>query len=367
LECTAPPGHECITGADDFHAAVATMYAAEVTIDDNTPPTLPPPTGPLWEPGTYSGFHKGTESVTVSAQDVGGGVQSIVLAAYGHPIEIYSAPCNFTFAQPCPLSTGQQALTLPTAELSDGTHTLTLTATNAAGNESQVATQQITVANDPPPPPTNLTATPTQTGSSTFTVTWTNPADVAPITEAIYQICPASGSGTCAEPLPAPVNGPATVTAPGPGLWTLAVWLHNAAGNSDPANAAHVTLTFTPQESHGGPDGSSSSIGKGSGSSKTGDDGSTAPGHKLHIVATMRRRMLTVRVTGPSSGIVKVNYTAGYHGIVIATHSKTTNLRHGKLTTTFTLSARAAAHATIRVSVRLGDSPPATSTLYRSL
>jgi hypothetical protein len=365
LRCTAPTGQQCITGGEHFHAAVATMYSATVTLTDPTPPTLNTPTGALWEPGAHDSFHKGTESVTVSAQDVGGGVQSIVLAADGHPVETYSAPCNFTFVQPCPLSTGQQTLTLPTSELSDGAHTLTITATDAAGNESEVATQQITVANEPPPSPTNLIAVPIQTGGSTFNVTWTNPADIAPITEATYQICPANGLGTCAEPLPAPPDGPATVTVPGPGLWTLAVWLYDAAGNSRPANAAHVTLTVTPEASHGGSGGGSNSNGKGSGSSNSDGNGSTAPKSQLHIVETVHRHKLTVHVTGPSSGTVKVHYTARYRGKVIAVRSKTTVLRHGKLTVTFTLPARAATHATIRISAQLGHDPPATSTLLR--
>jgi hypothetical protein len=300
-----------------------------------------------------------------SAQDIGGGVQSIVLAADGYPVEAYNALCNFTFVQPCPLSTGQQTLTLPTTQLADGTHTLTLTATDAAHNKSQIATQQITVANDPPPPPTNLIAAPTQTGSSTFNIAWTNPADVAPITEATYQICPASGSGACAEPLPAPADGPATVTVPGPGLWTLAVWLHDAAGNSNPANATHVTLTVAPKESHGRlGGGGSSSVGDGSGSN-SGGNASTPPESKLHVIETLRRRKLMVRVTGPSGGIVKVSYTARYQDNVIARATRIAKLRHSKLTLTFTLSGRAAAHATICVSAQLGRSSPTTTTLNR--
>ena len=218
------------------------------------------------------------------------------------------------------------------------------------------------MANNPPPPPTNLTAAPTQPSSSTFNITWTNPADVTPITEATYRVCPASGSGTCAEPLPTLANGPATVTVPGPGVWTLSVWLHDAAGNSSPTNAAHVTLTLTPEESHGEPGGSSNPSGKSSGSSNLGGNGSTAPTSKLHVIETMRHRKLIVHVTGPTSGLVKVHYTASYRGKVIATHSKTTNLGHGKLTVIFILSVRAAAHATIRVSAQLIHNPPATST-----
>ena len=102
IVCRAPTGEECVTGAT-LHAAWATMYGARVTLSDPTPPTLNTPSGALWGPGEADGFHKGTESVTVAAQDVGGGVASIVLAVDGHPVETYNASCNFTFAQPCPV------------------------------------------------------------------------------------------------------------------------------------------------------------------------------------------------------------------------------------------------------------------------
>jgi hypothetical protein len=86
------------------------MYGATVTLSDPTPPTLSAPSGALWGEGEASGFHKGTESVAVAAADVGGGVASIVLSADGRPVETYSAPCNFTFAQPCPVIDGHADL-----------------------------------------------------------------------------------------------------------------------------------------------------------------------------------------------------------------------------------------------------------------
>jgi hypothetical protein len=146
IVCQAPMGEECVTGATE-HKVWAAMYGATVTLSDPAPPTLSAPSGALWGPGEAGGFHKGAESVTTSAQDAGGGVQSIVLAADGQPVETYNAPCNFTLVQPCPLSTGAQTLTLPTTSLTDGPHTLTLVATDAAGNQSTVASEQITVKN----------------------------------------------------------------------------------------------------------------------------------------------------------------------------------------------------------------------------
>jgi hypothetical protein len=349
--CQAPSGDECVTGATE-HKVWATLYGATVTLSDPTPPTLSAPSGALWGPGEAGGFHKGTESVTVSADDVGGGVASIVLSADGRPVETYAAPCNFTFAQPCPSSTGTQTLTLPTAQLSDGTHTLTLVATDAAGNQSTVASQEITVENGASPPPVGLSATATQTGGSTFTVTWSDPTgQLAPITGALYQVCPASGSGSgaCSAPASAPAGGPATVTVPGPGSWSIAVWLSNAAGNASPANAAHTNVVVP----------SSNSGGSGTGHSAT----ATTP--TIHVTETLRGRELVVHVSGPASGTVRVGFIARLQRRTVASGAKTVALKHGQLSVVFRLGPRTAAHALIRVRAKLDHELAVTSTLRR--
>lgn len=348
IVCQPPTGRECVTGATQ-HAVWAAMYGATVTLSDPTPPTLSAPSGALWGPGE-AGFHKGTESVAVSAQDVGGGVASIVLSADGHPMETYTAPCNFTFAQPCASSTGTVTLSLPTTQLSDGKHTLTLAATDAAGNQSTVASEEITVDNSAPAAPVSLAATPTQTGGSTFTVTWSDPqGQLAPITGALYQVCPATGSGSCTAPVAAPAAGPATVTVPGPGGWSIAVWLSNAAGNASPANSAHTNVVVPPPNSGG----------SGSGHTTT----STTP--KVRVTETLRGRELVVHVTGPANGKVRVGFTGRLKGKIIASGAKSVVLKHGRLTVTFRLGARTAAHALIRVSAKLDHEPAVTSTLHR--
>jgi hypothetical protein len=385
IVCQAPSGQTCVTGATE-HPVWAAMYGATVTLSDPTPPTLGTPSGALWEPGASGGFHKGTESVTISAQDVGGGVQSIVLSAAGHPVETYSASCNFTFAQPCPLSTGTQTLTLATTELSDGTHTLTLLATDAAGNQSTVASEQITVENNPPPPPVGLAATATQTGGSTFTATWSDPAgQVAPITAATYQVCPAGGSGACSAPAAAPAEGPATVMVPGPGTWTLTVWLTNAAGNGSPVNAAHTTLTVPAGGAGGGGSGSGgsssggSSSGGGSGGGGSSGGGSSGGGSggggssggspsskaTVRVTEALHGRELVVHVSGSATGKVRVSFTGRLGGRTVASGAKTVALKRGTLTATFKLGPRTAAHATIRVSAKLDHQLAVTSTLHR--
>lgn len=349
IVCEAPAGDECVTGATQ-HEVWAAMYGATVTLSDPTPPTLSAPSGGLWEAG---GFHKGTESLTVEAQDVGGGVASIVLSVDGRAIDTYTAPCNFTFARPCP-STVAQTLSLPTTELSDGKHTLTLLATDAAGNQSTVDSQEITVDNSAPPPPVGLAATPTQTGSSTFTLTWSDPPEqLAPITGALYEVCPASGTGSCSAPAAAPAAGPASVTVPSPGSWSIAVWLSNAAGNASSTDAAQTTVVVPPPNSGG------AGTGKGSGTGTT-----SKP--KLHLSETLRGRELTVHVSGPTSGRVRVGFTGRLKGKIVAHAAKTASLKHGRLTVKFKLGPRTAAHALVRVSAKLDHHAAVTSTLHRS-
>jgi len=350
IVCQAPSGDECVTGATE-HKVWAAMYGATVTLSDPTPPTLGAPSGTLWGPGEAGGFHKGTESISVSADDVGGGVASIVLSADGRPVGTYTAPCNYTLAQPCPSSTGAQTLMLPTTQLSDGTHTLTLVATDAAGNQSTVASEQITVDNGAPPPPVGLSATATQAGSSIFTATWSDPAgQVAPITGALYQVCPAGGSGSCSAPAPAPAAGPATVTVPGPGSWSIAVWLTNAAGNASPTAAAHTSVVVSP----------SSPAGSGTG---TGHSAGTKP--TIRVTEALRGRELVVHVSGPATGRVRVGFNGRLGGRTVASAAKTVALKHGRLTVMFKLGPRTAARALIRVSAKLDHELAVTSTLHR--
>jgi hypothetical protein len=345
IVCQPPTERECVTGATQ-HAVWAAMYGATVTLSDPTAPTLSAPSGSLWGPGEAGGFHKGTESVAIAAQDVGGGVAHFVLSADGRPVASYTAPCDFTFAQPCPSSTGAQTLSLPTTQLSDGKHTLTLVATDAAGNQSTVASEEIVVDNSPPPPPVGLSAAATQTGGSTFTATWSDPpGQLAPITGALYQVCPASGSGACSAPAPAPAAGPATVAVPGAGSWTIAVWLTNAAGNASPANAARTNVLVPPPGSGG--------------------HGATATTPKIHLTERLSGRELVVHVSGPARGRVRVGFTGRLKGRIVASGAKVVTLKHGHLTVAFKLGARTAAHALIRVSAKLDHEAAVTSTLHR--
>ena len=162
--CQALAEEECITGATQY-AVWAAIYGATVTVSDPTPPTLSAPSGTLWGPGEADGFHKGTESVTVSASDVGGGVARITLSIDGQPLATYAAPCNYTFAQPCPSSTGNTNPGIPNhADLRRQPTRWSLVATDAAGNQSTIASEAITIDNSPPPPTNRTVRNPNTSG-----------------------------------------------------------------------------------------------------------------------------------------------------------------------------------------------------------
>jgi hypothetical protein len=162
IVCAAPPEEVCVTGSG-LHATWAAMYGASVTVADQTPPTLSTPTGPLWGSGE-AGVHKGTESVTVAAEDVGGGVQSVALLADGRQMASFGPTCNFTLSQPCPSAIAPQTFALPTTQLPDGTHMVEVVATDAAGNRT-AESERIVVQNAPPPAP-GVWTTATRTTSS---------------------------------------------------------------------------------------------------------------------------------------------------------------------------------------------------------
>jgi hypothetical protein len=325
IDCLAPTGEECITGAT-LHAAWAAMYGATVTITDPNPPTLTTPHGELWEPAEY---HHGTQTVQVSAADQGGGIKTIDLAADGQPIATYNASCDYTHPQPCPSSTGEQTLTLPTSHLPDGTHTLTLTATDAAGNQSAPISEQVTVVNNPPAAPLDLLANALAANSTTFTATWTNPgAQIAPITSATYQVCPLSNLGPCGEAISTSASGPATVQVPGAGTWDLAVWLNSAARSGSLSTAAHITLTAQALRAN-------NALGPPISSPTPTVSGASAPAPSppgpasVYVSATIHRTSIVVVVNGPPKGSVRIKLTARIKSWVVFTSNRRVALKHG--------------------------------------
>lgn len=232
VTCTAGAG--CVPGAT-IHHAWAALYGATVTLQETTTPTIGSISGALWGPGPAGGYHHGVENISFTASDPTG-ISQAVLSVEGHVIATQAGVCDYTYTIPCQGLTG--ALALNTAQLPDGPHTVTLAVYDAAGNEAQV-THQIVVDNTAPAPPIDLSAVRAPDGSDT--VSWADPAHVAPITTATYQLCSVSG-GACQPPRAVPDQRLLTGLHPLKGQWTVKVWLTDAIGNVNPAGAVSVAL-----------------------------------------------------------------------------------------------------------------------------
>ena len=232
ITCTGPGG--CVPGAT-IHHAWAALYAASVTLNETTNPSLLGVSGQLWGPGPAQGFHRSVESVTFTAADPSG-ISQTTLLVDGRSAATQAGVCDYTYPIPCQGLTG--TLNLDTTQLADGPHTLTLAVYDAAQNAAQ-ATHQITVDNGAPAAPVALSAVRALDGSDA--VTWSDPPHVVTITQVNYQLCPLAG-GVCRAPLSAPNLERLTGIRPPPGRWQVKLWLTDQIGNVNPANAAAASL-----------------------------------------------------------------------------------------------------------------------------
>ncbi len=224
----------------------ATMHAHElqVTVDDPIPPSIALD-GPLAS-GQWVSGRVGTQNVVVTARD-NAGVHDI-RTSVGPQSQSKSYPCTFAQARPCSDQITQ--LSVPIADLPDGRHSLTVSATDAAGNAS-AAVRAVYVDNTAPDP-----VAPQVIGggawrrTNQFGIAWTSPVDRAsPTVRARWKLCTADGTcssrgqrdGTNIRELP-------SVKVPAPGEYQLHVWLQDAAGNAREESAAiSAALRFDPE------------------------------------------------------------------------------------------------------------------------
>jgi hypothetical protein len=225
--------------------AVFHSHVLEVTVDDPHPPGISL-SGPLasgsWVSGTAGRF----PDIQITGTD-NTGVQRID-AALGARSSNQGATCNWSLPQPCP-SQSTMAWTPGVGDLSDGSHTISVSATDAGGSTS-TTTRIVYVDNTPPDP-----VLPEIAGGSGwrrvngFTISWANPPNgAAPITRAHWKLCRADGGcPTRGEQVGQSVHEIPRLIAPTPGDYRLFVWLEDAAGNQREANSAvSVPIRFDP-------------------------------------------------------------------------------------------------------------------------
>lgn len=227
-------------------AAVFHSHVIEVTVDDQVPPSISLG-GRLVSGQWVSGAAGRFPDVQVTGTD-NVGMQRID-AALGARSANQPSACNWSESRPCP---GQATMAWApgVGDLTDGRHTLRVSATDAAGN-AVGATRDVYVDNTPPDPV--LPEIAGGTGwrrTNGFAVSWTNPPNTAsPIARAHWKLCRTDGScpGT-GELVGDGVHEIPRLLAPAPGDYRLFVWLEDAAGNQREANAAvSVPVRFDPE------------------------------------------------------------------------------------------------------------------------
>jgi hypothetical protein len=175
---------ECKNGFGDpnGYAAAVYLYAADIKLEQNGGPSASNVSGELASAPAV----RGTSDVAFDATDPGGGVYEAVFSVDGQVVQSTvvdenSGHCRnvggttdglaaFLYVQPCK---GSVSVDVPfdTTKVSDGTHHLVVSVTDAAGNAAPVLDREITVANPPaasvpgPPNGTNASAQATLTAS----------------------------------------------------------------------------------------------------------------------------------------------------------------------------------------------------------
>ena len=131
-------------------------------------------------------------------------------------------------------------LNVETTRFPDGRAELSLVVTDAAGNTTVVTSPPLVIDNNGPAAPASLTASAVGAGSDVVNLAWSDPANPPePVTGAFAQLCQAS----CAPAIAVSPAGAAQITAPGPGSYTVRLWLVDSAGKGGPQNAATTAVT----------------------------------------------------------------------------------------------------------------------------
>jgi hypothetical protein len=155
--CGGSNGTSCPAVGSGYSVQVS-LYAADITLVDNTPPTVSSVGGNLASGGTLSGVG----DISFSAADTGSGLYEAVFLIDGHVVSSQllnsaSGPCRnvggtsdgsnaFFEVEPCPLALSDD-LSFDTALAPEGSHLLTVQLRDAAGNATTILNRQVTFAN----------------------------------------------------------------------------------------------------------------------------------------------------------------------------------------------------------------------------
>lgn len=215
-----------------------------VRVKDDAGPSLENGRGALW---TEDRWLAGTHSVGFDAKDAAG-IRSARIFVDGREVASKSFACDNTRPAPCP----DGALEEPSNTVGwggDGEHTVTLTATDAAGNDGS-ASRTVKVDNTAPSAPVDLALEGGDgwRSKNEFDLRWGNPAQsAAPVAGAHWEVCKEGADKDCERGYKEGegITSLSDFKIPAPGAYVLKVWLRDAAGNQDDRLAtAPMTLRY---------------------------------------------------------------------------------------------------------------------------
>ena len=316
----------CVSGGT-IHRVQAYMYSARVTISEDVAPSVTNVGGALWGGGVVNG----KAAVTYSAADASGIRLHTVESSAGGTIASSVNRCDFMLRPPCAQSP-EARLDVDTTRVSDGRQSFRLVVSDAAGNSQVLSSPPITVDNLGPPAPVGLSAA-VQAGSDVIALTWSNPASPPqPVDAAMAQVC----AMACSPAVAVSAGGSARLRAPGPGVYTVRVWLLDTAGRGGPHHAASTVVTVPATSPPPQPP-------------------LSAAGTSSRIGALLRGRRL--RVSGPiaAAGRVTVSWRSKIDRRSVGHGSRRVTIRNRRLGVSFVIARRARPRAAvIRVVVRSG-------------
>jgi len=226
-------------------------YEAEASVVDDQAPTA---TIAADTPLATGAWVSGIQPLNYDAQDnVGVALAQATIGdrVAGADQRSCASASATAFASGVPCPNGPGTVSVKTTQLPEGTQQLVMEIQDTAGNTG--ASAPITVRID--------NTAPARVGASVdggdgwrntndFVVSWSAPPedDRAPITAALYKLCPAAGVECSQSEQTADGITSTPVAVPAPGQWTMSLWRRDAAGNADPSTASDpVTLRYDPE------------------------------------------------------------------------------------------------------------------------
>jgi hypothetical protein len=308
-------GEYCVAAAPGERHAQADLYSANVKLSETSAPTIASVSGAGWA----GGYLSGQVSLTLSASDDSGIASVEVRSALGAVLASAPQSCDYYLSVPCPNLSGA-TIDLNTAAAPDGSQSLVVTVSDAAGNISRVTSQQVTIDNHGPASPAGFTAA---LSGKEVVLSWMNPAaPPVPIASATVTLC----SAACLPASTVSASGSVRIPAPAPGSYTVRLSLTDAAGRTSAPVTTTVTVPSPPP-----PPASA----------------------KLKAMIDARGRLY---VSGPiPKGVsaVRVCWQSKRGRYVLGSRCVTLHVKHGRIAVTFHPSARARrGHISVTVTHR---------------